>query len=78
VHIVLLTSSLNLGGAERAASGLCNAWAERGDVVTLIATFSGGGKPFYPISRKVELIFLADIVGVKRVNVVSYLQRLFR
>ncbi|MDB5824854.1 MAG: hypothetical protein JWR21_3558 [Herminiimonas sp.] len=73
----MLTSSLDLGGAERAASGLCNAWAERGDNVTLIATFSGGGKPFYPISRNVELIFLADVVGVKRVNVISYLKRLY-
>jgi GalNAc-alpha-(1->4)-GalNAc-alpha-(1->3)-diNAcBac-PP-undecaprenol alpha-1,4-N-acetyl-D-galactosaminyltransferase len=76
VRIALLTSSLNLGGAERAASGLCNAWADRGDQVTLIATFSGGGKPFYPISPNVELIFLADVVGVKRVNVLSYLERL--
>lgn len=76
MRIVMLTSSLNIGGAERVASGLCNAWAERGDEVTLIATFSGGGKPFYRISGNVELIFLADLVGVKRVNLISYLQRI--
>lgn len=76
MRIVLLISSLDLGGTERVASGLSNAWAGRGDDVTLIATFSGGGKPFYEISPSVEIIYLADMVGVKNVNVISYLERL--
>jgi len=76
LRIVFLTSSLGSGGAERVASTLCNAWSERGDRVTLVPTFSGGGQPFYELSENVELIFLADVVGIKRKNVWSYAQRL--
>lgn len=64
MKIVLLTSSLSSGGAERVASTLANAWVVfRGDKVTLIPTFSGGGEPFYALSPKVEMIYLADKVG---------------
>lgn len=66
MNIVLLVSSLNSGGAERVATTLCNAWAERGDYVTLVPTFSGGGTPFYPVSEQVELVYLADLVNVGR------------
>ena len=77
MKIILLTSSLTAGGAERVATTLCNAWAERGDRVTLIPTFSGGGQPFYKISNTVELIYLANVVGIKKNPVVGYAQRLF-
>jgi GalNAc-alpha-(1->4)-GalNAc-alpha-(1->3)-diNAcBac-PP-undecaprenol alpha-1,4-N-acetyl-D-galactosaminyltransferase len=78
MKIILLTSSLTAGGAERVATTLCNAWATRGDQVTLIPTFSGGGhQPFYRISDAVELIYLADVVGIKKNSVGSYAQRLF-
>jgi GalNAc-alpha-(1->4)-GalNAc-alpha-(1->3)-diNAcBac-PP-undecaprenol alpha-1,4-N-acetyl-D-galactosaminyltransferase len=64
MKIIFLTSSLGTGGAERVATTLANAWVtSRDDKVTLIPTFSGMGKPFYPLSKKVELIFLADRVG---------------
>ncbi|WP_235548509.1 glycosyltransferase family 4 protein [Noviherbaspirillum sp. Root189] len=72
----MLTSCLGRGGAERVASILCNAWAERGDEVSLIATFSGGGKAFYDISPSVETIFLADVVGSRQKNIGSYFHRL--
>jgi len=77
MRIVLLTSSLNSGGAERVASTLCNAWAARGDHVTLIPTFSGGGSPFYKINQNVELVYLADVVGGKNKNILSFIQRLY-
>lgn len=76
MKIILLTSSLDLGGTERVVASLCNAWAARGDDVTLIVTFSGGGKQFYQISDVAELIYLADIVGVKNINILTYAERL--
>jgi GalNAc-alpha-(1->4)-GalNAc-alpha-(1->3)-diNAcBac-PP-undecaprenol alpha-1,4-N-acetyl-D-galactosaminyltransferase len=76
MKIILLTSSLTSGGSERVATTLCNAWAERGDRVTLIPTFSGGGQPFYKISDEVELIYLASVVGIKKNPLSSYTQRL--
>jgi glycosyltransferase involved in cell wall biosynthesis len=77
MKIVLLVSSLGAGGAERVASTLCNAWAARGDQVTLIPTFSGGGQPFYKVSDAVETIRLADVVGSARKSLMSSLRRLF-
>lgn len=76
MKIILLTSSLDLGGTERVVASLCNEWASRGDEVTLILTYSGGAKVFYPLSERAELISLADVVGVRNFNVLTYAQRL--
>jgi len=76
MKIILLTSSLMAGGAQRVAITLCNAWAMRGDQVSLIPTFSGGGEPFYKISDEVELIYLADVVNIKKKSLSSHAQRL--
>lgn len=66
MRIVFLVSSLGTGGAERVATTLCSAWAARGDSVTLVPTFSGGGEPFYALHEKIELIYLAQkVVGAK-------------
>jgi glycosyltransferase involved in cell wall biosynthesis len=64
VNIMLLVSSMGSGGAERVAATLANAWVQRGDCVSLIATFSGRGKCFYPLSSAVRFIYLADLAGV--------------
>lgn len=61
--ILLLVSDMNSGGAERVASNLANAWVERGDQVTLVATYSGHGECFYKLSEGVELCYLADMVA---------------
>jgi GalNAc-alpha-(1->4)-GalNAc-alpha-(1->3)-diNAcBac-PP-undecaprenol alpha-1,4-N-acetyl-D-galactosaminyltransferase len=75
VKIVLLVGSLGSGGAERVASTLCNAWADRGDAVTLIPTFSGGGEAFYELDRRVELLFLASVAGIASRRNKRYLRR---
>lgn len=56
---------MHTGGAERVAAHLANAWAARGDRVTLVATFSGRGDCHYQLDPKVRLIFLADLVQGK-------------
>ncbi|TFV96559.1 glycosyltransferase family 4 protein [Oxalobacteraceae bacterium OM1] len=76
MKIVFLVSSLTSGGAERVATQLCNAWAARGDRVTLIPTYSGGGRPFYAVSEAVELVYLADVVGVRNKRIWTYAKRL--
>jgi GalNAc-alpha-(1->4)-GalNAc-alpha-(1->3)-diNAcBac-PP-undecaprenol alpha-1,4-N-acetyl-D-galactosaminyltransferase len=68
MRIVLLTSSLDAGGAERVATTLCNAWVARGDEIILIPTFSGGGRPFYSLSKKIKLIYLADEVSTHKIK----------
>ena len=76
MNIVFLTSSLGAGGAERVSTILCNAWSARGDRVTLIPTYSGGGTPFYPLSEQVETLFLADQPGVRSRSPGGYARRL--
>ncbi|MFL6717198.1 MAG: glycosyltransferase family 4 protein [Burkholderiaceae bacterium] len=76
MNIVFLTSSLGAGGAERVSTILCNAWSARGDQVTLIPTYSGGGAPFYQLSEQVDTLFLADQAGVRSRSLRGYVRRL--
>ena len=63
MKIVFLLSSIGSGGAERVAVTLCNAWVAQGFDVTLIATFSQGGIPFYKPTDGVRLRYLSEEVG---------------
>ena len=63
--IVFLVSSMHHGGAERVAAHMVNAWAARGDNVTLIVTYSGGGRSSFPISHRVKVVVLADVIRGK-------------
>ncbi len=76
MRILLLTSSMNSGGAERVASTLANAWSSRGDQVTLMPTFSGGGECFYRLSPDVHLVYLANLVSSRTRTFVNQLARL--
>jgi GalNAc-alpha-(1->4)-GalNAc-alpha-(1->3)-diNAcBac-PP-undecaprenol alpha-1,4-N-acetyl-D-galactosaminyltransferase len=76
MKILFLTSSLGSGGAERVASTLANAWAARGDQVTLLPTFSGGGKPFYRFNESVELLHLTHLSSIAPRSGKQYLRRL--
>jgi GalNAc-alpha-(1->4)-GalNAc-alpha-(1->3)-diNAcBac-PP-undecaprenol alpha-1,4-N-acetyl-D-galactosaminyltransferase len=76
MKILFLISSLGAGGAERVATTLCNAWSARGDDVTLVPTYSGGGAAFYEVGHEVELITLADLVGTAPKGLRSYARRL--
>ena len=60
MNIVLVVNSMQAGGAERVAATLVNAWASRGDVVTLVVADSMMRESFYPIHRSVDLVYLRD------------------
>lgn len=76
MRIVLLVSSMHSGGAERVAATLCNAWAARGDDVTLVATYSGRGECHYALADGVRLVYLADLVGGRGTGLSGYVRRL--
>jgi glycosyltransferase involved in cell wall biosynthesis len=76
MRILLLTSSMSAGGAERVASTLVNAWSTRGDRVALMPTFSGGGESFYPVSSDALVVSLARLAGSTSRSMVSRLVRL--
>jgi len=58
IHIALIISSLNSGGAERVLSNLANHWALEGAQVDLITLVDSSVKPFYFLDEKVKLIQL--------------------
>ncbi|SAK80487.1 group 1 family glycosyl transferase [Caballeronia hypogeia] len=75
MKIFLLVSSMGTGGAERVAATLVNAWVERGDEVTLVPTFSGGGALFYPVDERVRVVPLAGLVEGDGHGLSRYLAR---
>jgi len=76
MKILMLVSSMHAGGAERVAATLVNAWAERGDDVTLTPTYSSKGTCFYPVSETVRLAWLADLAGTRASGARGALRRL--
>jgi GalNAc-alpha-(1->4)-GalNAc-alpha-(1->3)-diNAcBac-PP-undecaprenol alpha-1,4-N-acetyl-D-galactosaminyltransferase len=62
MRLTLVISSLARGGAERTASVLASAWAERGNAVTLI-TLEQDDVPAYPLHSKVALCQLRIRAG---------------
>lgn len=74
-HLIFFVSSMHGGGAERVAALLCNRWAERGHNVTLVVTYSGRGQSVYPLDKRVQLVYLADIVGTTHKNLWIMIRR---
>ena len=62
------------------ATLLSRAWSERGHEVILCPTFSQRGAVDYPVGKKVELVFLADLVAPRtgRLGRLLRLRRLMR
>ncbi|PLC52696.1 glycosyl transferase [Pollutimonas nitritireducens] len=63
MKILFFVSSMHAGGAERVAATLASAWAQRGDHVTLVPSYTKKGSLFYPLDAGVELTWLADRMG---------------
>jgi GalNAc-alpha-(1->4)-GalNAc-alpha-(1->3)-diNAcBac-PP-undecaprenol alpha-1,4-N-acetyl-D-galactosaminyltransferase len=59
-RIVLLVGEMAVGGAERVAATLANAWTSRGTEVWLVPTYLGSRTIKYALRDEVELAFLAD------------------
>ena len=59
-NIVIVVSAMNMGGAQRVASILCNYWSENGHDVTLISTFTGDKKSHFYINEDVNRKYLTN------------------
>lgn len=73
MKILFLVSSMGGGGAERVAASLCNAWATRGDDVTIMPTFSRGGDIHYDLDSRVKVEFLSDKAKGRRSKAIRLL-----
>lgn len=63
MHIALIISSLQTGGAERVLSELANAWVSREHKISLITLTAPEEIIIYPLDTRVHLIQLNQVVG---------------
>jgi len=59
-NIVIVVSAMNMGGAQRVVSILCNHWSQNGYVVTLVCTFTGEKINYYQLNNNVALKYLSN------------------
>jgi len=59
-NIVIIVSAMNLGGAQRVVSILCDHWSQENYKVTLISTYTGAKVNHYQVSNDVSTLHLSD------------------
>ena len=58
--MVIIVSAMNLGGAQRVVSILCDHWSQNGYQVTLISTYTGEKHNHYLVNENVSLRDLSE------------------
>jgi glycosyltransferase involved in cell wall biosynthesis len=76
MNIVMVISSMNLGGAQRVVSIMCNYWVKNGHNVTLISTFLGVKRNYYRLDDGVKLRYIKDCVHSRRVSPIVLLKKI--
>lgn len=61
MHLALIISSLQTGGAERVLSGLANAWVSQGHDISLITFSPQHENPAYPLDPRIDLYQLNQL-----------------
>jgi GalNAc-alpha-(1->4)-GalNAc-alpha-(1->3)-diNAcBac-PP-undecaprenol alpha-1,4-N-acetyl-D-galactosaminyltransferase len=77
MHLALIISSLNPGGAERIISELANVWITKGYKVSLITFSSASAIPFYPLHPNIALVPL-DQSPQEIGSLITRLKNIFR
>jgi len=68
-NIVIVVSAMNMGGAQRVVSILCNHWSQSGYAVTLIATFTREKINHFQLNEDITLEYLSNNPFVPSNNV---------
>ena len=75
-NIVIVVSAMNMGGAQRVVSILCNYWSQNGNNVTLISTFSGDKEHYYKLNKDVALENVTDSPLLSKIKVWNLIWKL--
>jgi len=77
MKILLLSSSMRCGGAERVLSMLANYWAETGHDIVLV-TLDRGELSFFPLSEKIERIGLLSTLNESSLRILRKIKGLWQ
>lgn len=75
-NIVIVVSAMNMGGAQRVVSILCNYWSQNGYSVTLISTFSREKINHFRLNENVTLKYLSNNPFFPKVNLLNLVWKL--
>ena len=76
--IVIIVSAMNLGGAQRVVSILCDHWSQNGCEVTLISTYTGEKANHYQVHDNVSLRYLSDSPYFNQNKIANLIWKLFQ
>ena len=75
-NIIILVSAMNLGGAQRVVSILCDHWSKNGYKVTLISTFTGNKTNHYKVNDQVALKSLRNNSIFSKIKILNLVVKL--
>jgi glycosyltransferase involved in cell wall biosynthesis len=75
-NIIILVSAMNLGGAQRVVSILCDHWSKNGYKVTLISTFTGKKTDHYKVNDQVALKSLRNNSILPKIKILNLIAKL--
>ena len=76
-NIVIVVSAMNLGGAQRVVSILCDHWSKNGYDITLVVTFTGEKNLHYQVNKDVTLKYLTNSPFFPKNKVINLIWKLF-
>jgi len=77
-NIIIIVSAMNLGGAQRVVSILCDHWSKNGYSITLISTFTGENTDHYKVNKNVILKSLSNNSFLPTNKIFNLLNKLFQ
>ena len=76
-NITIVVSAMNMGGAQRVVSILCNYWSKNGFKVTLIYTYTKERIHHYYLDKEVEIKYLENIPFLSKIYFFNAIWKLF-
>lgn len=76
-NITFVVSAMNMGGAQRVVSILCNHWSSRGYSITLIHTYTKEKLIHYSLNKEICNLYLSNLPLFSKINFFNRIWKLF-